>query len=49
MNYFVVVNGVLYLVAGLYSLYQGQGHAAWAVVWFSYGVSALVLSMLEGA
>jgi hypothetical protein len=46
MNYFVFVNGCTYLAAGGYSLWQG--HAAWAVVWVSYGISAMVLSVLEG-
>jgi hypothetical protein len=46
MNYFVLVNGVLYLVASIHSIWMG--HALWAVVWASYGVSALVLAALEG-
>jgi hypothetical protein len=46
MNYFVVATGSLYLCASVYSIYQG--HYGWSVVWASYGVSALVLSVLEG-
>jgi len=46
MNYFVLVNGVLYLVAAGYSGWQQ--HWAWVIVWASYGVSALVLAFLEG-
>ena len=45
MNYFVLGNGVLYLCAAAYSLWQG--HGMWGFVWFSYGSSALVLALLE--
>ncbi len=45
MNYFVCGNGILYIFAAASSLWYG--HALWAVVWLSYGLSALVLATLE--
>jgi hypothetical protein len=46
MNYFVIINGILYVAAAGFSLYQG--HVKWAVVWLCYGVSALVMCTMEG-
>jgi hypothetical protein len=46
MNYFVICTGTLYLCAAGYSVYQGHYH--WSIVWACYGISALVLSTLEG-
>jgi hypothetical protein len=46
MNYFVIATGSLYLCAAVYSVYQR--HYGWAMVWGCYGISALVLSTMEG-
>ena len=46
MNWFVLVNGVCYLAAAMWSAYKG--HGLWSFVWFSYGTSALALAFLEG-
>lgn len=45
VNYFVMLNGCTYCLASCYSLWQGR--YLWAIVWVSYGASALVLSVLE--
>lgn len=47
MNYFVLVNGFLYMCAAGYSAWAGHG-MGWSVVWLSYGISAMVLAFLEG-
>lgn len=47
MNYFVVCTGTLYLFSAGYSAFQG--HWQWSLVWLCYGISALVLSVLEGS
>lgn len=46
MNYFVMLNGICYLLAGGYSTWQG--HYMWSFVWVCYGLSAMALSGLEG-
>jgi hypothetical protein len=46
MNYFVLLDGFLYLGASAYSLWQG--HGMWSFVWLSYGTITLVLALLEG-
>jgi len=46
LNYFVVANAVLYVLAACYSSYAGRH--AWGTVYLSYGVSAFVIAYLEG-
>lgn len=46
MNYFVVINGILYVAASVYSTYQGD--SKWGIIWMCYGISALVLCTMEG-
>ena len=45
MNWFVLINGVVYVCAGVYSLWYG--HALWALVWWFYGGSAFIMAFLE--
>ena len=45
MNYFVLVNSILYFAASGWSLYNG--HGMYSVVWFSYAVSAGVMFFME--
>jgi len=46
MNYFVLVNGLVYLAATGFSL--SKGHWLYSLIWFSYAVSALVMFTMEG-
>lgn len=46
MNYFVVINAVLYLCASAHSAYHTR--YAWSFVYLSYGASAFVIAYLEG-
>ena len=42
MNWFVLINGILYLAGAVWSL--AKGNPAWSFVWLCYGASALVLA-----
>lgn len=46
MNYFVFVNGLVYIGATIFSVYKG--HYLWSIVWLGYAVSALVMCTMEG-
>lgn len=47
MNYFVMVNGIVNLLAASSSCYQG--HYKWAAIWLCYGLASLTLCTLERA